>query len=510
MSDFARCGCLMGEMQELSDAQLLREYAQRGCEPAFREIVTRHTALVYSAALRCVNSPDVACDIAQSVFTDLSRKARPLADKLAESASLVGWLFRSTRFTALNHLRDDRRRLARERQAMEQLLSNSESAPDWDRIRPVLDEAMDNLDDEDRDALLLRYFKNQDFRAVGVALGVSDDAAQKRVTRAVERLREFFAKRGVTVGASGLVVIVSANAVQAAPVGLAVAISSAAALAGTAVVATTTATATQAIAMTTLQKTLITAAFVAAVGTAIYEARQVSTLRTQVQTLQQQQAPLAEQIEQLSRERDGTASKLIALADENERLNRNAIDLLRLRGEVAQLRKQAATSTPVTGTDENDWVDATLQVWRTKLKMIKQRFDEWPGKETPELGLLTEGDWLTEIAKRPLETEPQVREALSSLRYAARAKFGDEIEKALGDYAKDNGEEFPENVDQLAPYLSPALQPMLEGYEIAQPGRVKVPQPNSPNATMAAKWALVEKGAASAPHDASYSRRSRV
>ena len=197
-----------------------------------------------------------------------------MADKLADNASLVGWLYRSTRFAALNQLRDDRRRLAHERQAMEQLLSNSETAPDWDRIRPVLDEAMDNLKDEDRDALLLRYFKNHDFRDVGRALGVSDDAAQKRVSRAVERLREFLSKRGVTVGASGLVVIISANAIQAAPVGLTVTISTAAGLAGTTIAATATATIIKTIAMTTLQKTLITAALVTIVSAGIYEVRQ--------------------------------------------------------------------------------------------------------------------------------------------------------------------------------------------------------------------------------------------
>ena len=118
---------------------------------------------------------------------------------------------------------------------MEQLLTNSESAADWEQIRPALDEALDSLGDEDREALLLRYFKNQDFRAVGLALGVSDDAAQKRVSRAVERLREFFSKRNVTIGASGLAVLISANAVQSAPIGLAATISTAAILAGTAV-----------------------------------------------------------------------------------------------------------------------------------------------------------------------------------------------------------------------------------------------------------------------------------
>ena len=332
----------MDEMHEQSDAQLLRGYAQHGDEAAFREIVMRHTDLVYSVAVRCVNSPDLACDIAQSVFTDLSSKARPVAEKLADDASLVGWLYRSTRFAALNQLRNDHRRLAHERQAMEQLLSNSETAPDWDRIRPVLDEAMDNLSDEDRDALLLRYFKNHDFRDVGLALGLSDDAAQKRVSRAVERLREFFAKRGVTAGASGLVVVISANAVQAAPAGLAVTISTSAALAGGAVQTSTALAATKAIAMTTVQKTIIGATLAAVVSTGIYyEARQNFRLREQNQALQQQRAPWIGQIQRLTHERDDANNKLDALQQENEQLRRDTAELAKLRGEIARLRNDS-------------------------------------------------------------------------------------------------------------------------------------------------------------------------
>ncbi|PWU10786.1 MAG: hypothetical protein C5B50_24790 [Verrucomicrobia bacterium] len=103
---------------------------------------------------------DLARDVAQSVFTDLARKARPLAAKLTEASSLVGWLYRSTRFAALNQVREGSRRLARERQAMEQLITNSESEAGWERVRPLLDEAMADLSDNDREAVLLRYFKN--------------------------------------------------------------------------------------------------------------------------------------------------------------------------------------------------------------------------------------------------------------------------------------------------------------------------------------------------------------
>jgi hypothetical protein len=136
------------------------------------------------------------------------------------------------------------------------------TADDWSQIEPLLDDAMHALDDIDRTAILLRFFENKSLREVGESLGTTDDTARKRVNRAVECLREFLTKRGVTVGASGLVVVISANAVQAAPVGLAVTISTAA-MAGTAIVATATAATIKTIAMTTLQKVLITATIIA-------------------------------------------------------------------------------------------------------------------------------------------------------------------------------------------------------------------------------------------------------
>ncbi len=333
----------MGEMQEKSDAQLLRDYAERGNEAAFREIVDRHADLIYSAALRQVNSAAAAGDIAQGVFVDLARKAQTAGDRQPANSSLAGWLFRSTRYAALNHLRDDRRRAANERQAMEQLLTNAETAPDWSRIRPVLDEALDGLSDEDREALLLRYFKNHDFRAVGLALGVSDDAAQKRVSRAVEQLRDFFAKRGITVGAGGLAVALSANAVQAAPAGLAAAISTAA-VAGTTLAASAAAVATKTFVMTTMKTALVATAFAIVSGTGIYEARQNSLLRGQIETSRQQQVSLAAQTTELQNERDAAARK-VDVAAEPKAVGDNSNELLRLRAEVTRLRNQANAGT---------------------------------------------------------------------------------------------------------------------------------------------------------------------
>jgi hypothetical protein len=180
---------------------------------------------------------------------------------------------------------------------------------------------------------------------------VSDDTAQKRVSRAVEQLREFFAKQKITVGAGGLVAVISTNAVQAAPAGLAATISVAAALAGTAVHTTTLIAATKTIVMTTLQKTLITATVAVLAGAGIYEARQATQLREQVQTLQQQLVPLAEQNQQLQRERDDRTNQLTGLLADNSRLksNPNHNELLKLRGEVGRLRQETTEAkTPIT------------------------------------------------------------------------------------------------------------------------------------------------------------------
>ena len=375
LSDFVASGCLIDEMQNKSDAQLLREYAVQGSEPAFAEIVARHADLVYSAAWRQTGSPELSREIAQGVFTDLARKARALARSSKPGTSLAGWLYRGTRFATLTCLRGERRRQAHERQFMEHFAPTSDTARDWERVAPVLDEAMAELGDADREAVLLRYFKNQDFRAVGLALGVSDVAAQKRVSRAVERLREFFAQRGISVGASGLALVISANAVQTAPIGLALSLSATALIGGT----TLTTTATQAIAMTTTQKVLITTVLAAAVGTGLYEAREALHARNSAATLQQQQAALDQQLQQLTRERDEATRRLAGTPDEN-RLNRATTELLKLRGEVARLRGEReemltrlaavaetnSATAPSRGVDTN-WVNAILVVGREQL-----------------------------------------------------------------------------------------------------------------------------------------------
>src|SRR5438034_428138 len=219
-----------------TDMELLARYTRQHAEDDFAELVRRHLGLVYSAALRQVRSPQLAEEVAQSVFIDLARNAT----RLKPDSILTAWLYQVTRRTAIDVVRREASRQLREQVATELNAMNATPA-DWTHIEPLLDEAMHALDDTDRTAVLLRYFENKSLREVGATLGTSENAAQKRLGRALERLREFFAKRGLTVAASGLVLAISANAVQAAPVGLSATISAAVALAGTTIVITATA-----------------------------------------------------------------------------------------------------------------------------------------------------------------------------------------------------------------------------------------------------------------------------
>lgn len=325
------------------DIELLATFARTNSEDAFAELVKRHVNLVYSAAHRQVGGDaHLAKDVAQTVFSDLARKA----GSLARRENLAGWLYTSTHFAAAKIVRTEARRRDREetfmREPVHESVSVAASEAEWENLRPALDAAMHELKEADRDAILLRYFENRPFAEVGAKLGLNENAARMRVERAVEKLRSAFAKRGVRTTAGALGILISAHAVQAAPVGLAVTLS-AAALAGTAVsTSTLIAATTKTIAMTTLQKTLVTATVAALAGTGIYQARQAAQLRAQVQTLQQVQSPFAQQVQQLQRERDEATNRLASMSDENESLKKHSNELLKLRNEITMLKRSQA------------------------------------------------------------------------------------------------------------------------------------------------------------------------
>ena len=155
----------------------------------------------------------------QQVFAEVARQAK----RFARHPALVGWLYTTTRLMALRANRTEQRRQAREQEAyaMNELLQDDSPESDWNQLRPVLEDAMHELDDKDRHAVLLRFFQNRTLDEVGVALNLYENAARMRVERALDKLRGKLARRGITATAAALAALISANAVQAAPAGFA-------------------------------------------------------------------------------------------------------------------------------------------------------------------------------------------------------------------------------------------------------------------------------------------------
>ncbi len=295
----------------MTDSQkLLAEYVETGSEPAFRELVTRYLDLVYSAAVRLVDGDTHrAEDVVQTVFADLARMARTLSSEVM----LGGWLHRHTCHVAATILRSERRRQSRENQAAEMNALQDHSETNLAQVAPILDEAINHLGHDDRTAILLRFFEQRDFRAIGRALGTNEDAAQKRVTRALEKLHSLLKHRGLSFSAVTLGTALTTGAVSAAPAGLALGI------------------------LTKLKLGIIGAIAVAGVATPLVIQHLAHVkLREENASLRQQ----AGEKDQLAVENQRLSNQLAEAKTSRPLADDQLSELLKLRAEVGTLRNQ--------------------------------------------------------------------------------------------------------------------------------------------------------------------------
>ena len=167
-------------MPDMNDMDLTREYADRNSEAAFASLVQRHINLVYSVALRFTRNSEDAQDVTQAVLIILAQKAGSLRHR----THLTGWLYETTRFVAIRFLRTKARREIREQKAyMESLLDDSNSENVWQRLAPLLEEAMTQLNEKERTLVALRFFENKSAAESAALLGVREWAAHKRAAR---------------------------------------------------------------------------------------------------------------------------------------------------------------------------------------------------------------------------------------------------------------------------------------------------------------------------------------
>jgi RNA polymerase sigma factor (sigma-70 family) len=296
------------------DSALLHRYARTRDEAAFAELVRRYLNLVYFAALRQVGGDaHRAEDVTQNVFTLLARKAA----SLTRHQTLAGWLHTTTRYAASEAMRAERRRLAREQEAhtMNELLAASASDPEWERLRPVIDEALNDLGDADREAVLLRFFANQSFAELGAKLNLSENTARMRVERALDKLHSLLAKRGVTSTAAALGVALANQAVATAPAGLAASVTGVA-LGGVAATGGTLASALAALHLMSTTKFAVGVAAVmavAALGTAGHRFQAQREARASLARLQAESSALAARSRETAGRTDAAEQKVTEL-----------------------------------------------------------------------------------------------------------------------------------------------------------------------------------------------------
>jgi RNA polymerase sigma factor (sigma-70 family) len=313
-----------------SSEELLAAYAERRTDEVFRELVRRHIGLVYNTALRVANGDaHLAQDVAQTVFTDLARKAATISSGTVVS----GWLYQHTWFTASKMIRTERRRQMREQTTIDMQSSTTTNTADERELQSALDDALTSLKPEERDAVVLRYFEQAELRRIGALFGISEDAAQKRVARAVEKLRDVFAARGLTVSVTALTAFLSSQSL-AAPPSLAGFVSSTALVA-----ASSTAVGVTAFLASTKGKLAIAAACAIAAGTPVlWQQQKISALNAELGRM----SALVTSNELLRAEIERLRGETLSAA-EREEMNRRFLELQRLRGEVTLLRNERAT-----------------------------------------------------------------------------------------------------------------------------------------------------------------------
>ena len=402
-----------------TDSQLLASFARTNSEDAFAELVQRHVHLVHSAALRQVNGDaHLAQDVAQTVFTDLARKA----SSLARREVLTGWLYTSAHFAAAKIIRTENRRRDREEKFMREPIHETAPEADWEKLRPVLDAAMHELKAADREAILLRYFENRPFAEVGAKVGLNENAARMRVERALEKLRDTLTKHGVTT-ATALASVISANAVQIAPAGLATTLTTASIVSA----GVGTLSLFKIMTMTHI-KLGISALVVAGAATALVVQHQTQT------KLGEENQSLRQQMTQLQTDNESLSNRLAAVGDSKLLSDDKLNELLKLRGEVGLLRRQVGEI--------------------GKLRAENQRL------QTTQLDA---------NAQRQAGIDADKEEQHATMLKIRGAQQG---VLAFIMFAADNNQQWPTNFAQARPYLGNIVEQVETNFDVAYQGLI--------------------------------------
>ncbi|HEU5080393.1 MAG TPA: sigma-70 family RNA polymerase sigma factor [Opitutaceae bacterium] len=435
-----------------SDSELLRRYSEAKDGEAFAELVTRHFGLVYGTAMRRVGGDaHAAKDVAQSVFTDLAKKA----SGIPRARPLPGWLHTSTCYAAAKLVRTEQRRRRVEQLAFADaagLGSGEESASDWTAIEPSLDSALQTLSDEDRGAVIMRFFQERSYAEIGTEFSLKEDTARVRVQRSLEKLRAALRRHGIQSTAEALAIALAANnATAAAPSGLAAVIAQIA----------------------------LRSAAMASVGSAAGVITFMSTSKVLGSALAVSLAMSAFLAVMLFRERASTADAEVrraALEKERSSWTEAPNEIARLRGELGALKKaeQQRIAAVEAKKREQEALETDLDKWLDRIDRLKRFASAHPEWVIPEMQLLTPTNWLDATKGGNLETEADYRQALSTLRMNAKNLIAQKFNKAIGLYLAAHQGVPPADARELAPFFSePMSNDILDRYTLSSSDEIK-------------------------------------
>jgi len=428
-----------------SDSELLRLYAHERCERAFAELVRTHIDLVYSAAIRRVGGdPHAAAEVTQEVFTSMARHA---AD-LSRHPVLSAWLHTCTRNAVFNLRRRERRRELQKQQvyAMQDQPDSETRSLAWEEIRGVLDEALDTLSENDRQAIILRFFEEQSYPVMGEKLGLREATVRRRVDRALEKLRLRLQQKGIASTAAVLSGALSTHSVLGAPAGLA------------GVVAATIAATPFLVPppligllhfMSVTKLTTIVAGLVIIVGGVVFLMPRSS--EPEVLAI-----PAA------------TAQPVVTLLERETPLQE------KLAGVVKDYH------------DNGGGVSSATAEAEAKIAALRDVLARLPEQGIPELKLATNADWHLAV-EGALETAEDYRRALGKLRARAESQLAKRVQPALREYLQSNGGVFPTNTQELQLFVGGEVnREMLGRYTIVPASEIK-------NVRMGGEWAITQR-----------------
>lgn len=428
----------MGKSTVRTDHELLHDYQTAGSEAAFSALVKRYVDLVYSTAVRQVSSPDFAKEVSQQVFLELAANAR----NLRADTHLASWLYVVTHRRAIDLVRRETRRMKNQTMAAAQSAIDQSEAVIWPALRPLLDDVLGELNEREREAVVRRFFENEGFRDIGAAMGISEDTAQKRVSRALDRLRELLTKRGVVASAAAVASAISAHAIEPAPAGLGASITQAAA---------------QSIGLTA--QLAISQQLAAVIGRTLLAAAALTTVAGLLYVINVRQAQEAE-IETLR----GEHSRWVEAISKE------------------RLRQAAARATPAVAAAPVDPIDVRARTLAARIRRLNDWIELVPEDALPRMALLTDIDWILAVANKPELDDydasfrvqsTAVEDVLMILDNTTTQRFDPQLREAFRRHRKATGKQIPETLNELLPYFTAPIDPaFLRGYSMTPPNEI--------------------------------------